>query len=212
MPPFCAPAESTHPGTVEMKPDQDLRSLRRVLQATSYLMLAEAAKPVISFLLILLISRQLGRQGMGSYSIVLSITALFELIATAGLPQLLVRDIAANRASVRHYASGAMGVCFLGSAVIIPVMLVTLRLLNYPPEIAAEIKMLTWTMPLMTVQQYAIAVCEGLQNMKLRAFVSTLDTIGRLVTGAVMIVLGYGVYGVVEGMVLTRIVATAIAV
>ena len=195
-----------------MTPQPDLRKLKRVLEGTSYLMLAEAAKPLMSFLLILVISRQLGREGMGAYSIILSVTAMFELIATAGLPQLIVRGIAADPESLCYYASGGVGVALLASSVVLPVMLLAVRALNYPADIAAGIRLLTCTIVLTTAQQYAIAICEGLQNMRLRAIVSTLDTLGRLVVGVCMILRGNGVLGVIQGMVIVRLCATVIAI
>ena len=195
-----------------MNSQPDLQKVKRVLKGTSYLMLAEAAKPLMSFLLILVISRQLGREGMGAYSIILSITALFELVATAGLPQLIVRGIAADHTRISYYASGSVGVALLASAIVMPAMFLALRALNYPPDIAAGIKLLTCTIILTTIQQYSIAICEGLQNMRLRAIVSTLDTLGRLIVGVCMVLRGSGIFGVIQGMVIVRLGATVIAV
>jgi O-antigen/teichoic acid export membrane protein len=193
-------------------PDNSAQKLCGVLKNTAYLMFAEAARPVLSFLLILVISRSLGRGGMGAYTIILSFTALFESIATAGLSPLIVRGIAADRSMLRFYVSGSVGVALLASAIVLPVLLWSLRALNYPAEIASGIKLLSYTIVLTTVQQYLIAVCEGLQNMKLRAIVSTLDTVGRLAIGVFMIRQGYGVVGIVQGMVITRLVTTVIAI
>ena len=195
-----------------MTPEQDVRKLRRVVKGTVYLMIAEAAKPLLSFFLILVISRRFGREGMGAYSIILSVTALFELIATAGLPQLIVRGIAADRSRISYYANGAIGMSLLTTCAVVPLMLVILGVLSYPPEIANGIRLLTCTILLTTVQQYAIAICEGVQNMGLRAVISTLDTAGRLAVGLVMIFSGSGVFGVIEGMVLTRLATTIFAV
>lgn len=190
----------------------DLHKIRRVVHSMSYVVLAEAVKPLLSFLLILFISRRLGREGMGEYSIILSITALFELIATVGLPQIMVRGIAADRSSISYYASGGVGVAVLASLIVVPLMLLVVHALNYPAVIATGIKLLTWTVVLTTVQQYAIAVCEGLQNMKLRAVVSTLDTLGRLLVGVYLIIKGHGVLGLIYGMVAVRLAATIIAI
>src|ERR1700721_2323206 len=70
--------------------------LSAVLKNTGYLALAETAKPALSFLLFLVISRMLGREGVGSYTIILTFTGLFELIATLGLGQMIVRGIASD--------------------------------------------------------------------------------------------------------------------
>jgi O-antigen/teichoic acid export membrane protein len=90
-------------------------------------------------------------------------------------------------------------------------MLVVLHALNYPPEIAFGIRLLTWTLLLSILQQYVLSICEGLQNMRLRAVLSVADTAGRLITGVFMVVQGHGVLGIIEGMVLVRTITTAMA-
>jgi O-antigen/teichoic acid export membrane protein len=185
--------------------------LGAVLKNTGYLALAETAKPALSFLLILVISRTLGRDGMGSYTIILTFTALFELIATLGLGPMIVRGIAADSSRLSFYVSGAVGVALLASAIVLPTMLIVVHALNYPPDISLGIKILAWTLLISILQQYALSICEGLQNMRLRAVLSVADTAGRLVAGVFMVLHGHGVLGIIEGMVVVRAITTLIA-
>jgi O-antigen/teichoic acid export membrane protein len=149
---------------------------------------------------------------MGAYTIILSITAMFELVATAGLPAILVRGIAADRSTTQLYVSGSVGVALLASGILVPVMLLVVHLLHYPAEVATGIRLLSCTIVLTTIQQYAIAICEGLQNMKLRAIVSTLDTAGRLIVGVFLVTHGHGVVGLVKGMILMRFATATLSV
>src|SRR3989442_15841103 len=120
--------------------------LKTILTNTSYLALGEATKPLLSFLLILVISRTLGRDGIGTYAIILSFSALFELIATAGLGPMIVRGIAADRSELSSYTSGSVGVSLLATAGLTPVMLLALHGLNYPTEVERGIRLLTYTL------------------------------------------------------------------
>ena len=70
-----------------------MRRLKLILRNTGYLAFAETAKPALSFILILVIARMLGREGMGSYTVILTFTGLFELIATFGLGTMIRRAI-----------------------------------------------------------------------------------------------------------------------
>src|SRR5215467_12144489 len=97
--------------------------MKSLLKNTGYLALAEAAKPALSFLLIVILSRMLGRDGVGSYTIILTFTALFELIGTVGLGPILTRGIAADRSRLMEYFNGAVWVTLAASAVLVPVML-----------------------------------------------------------------------------------------
>jgi O-antigen/teichoic acid export membrane protein len=195
----------------EAKRAPEGKRLGTIIKNTSYLALAETAKPALSFILILAISRMLGREGMGSYTIILTFTGLFELIATLGLGPMIVRGIAADRSQLSFYFSGAMGVALLASAVTLPPMLLILRAMNYPAEIALGIRLLAWTLLLTILQQYFISICEGLQNMRLRALLSVLDTAGRLLIGVIMVMRGHGVLGIIEGMIITRAITTLMA-
>jgi O-antigen/teichoic acid export membrane protein len=80
------------------------------LRNTGYLAFAEIAKPALSFVLILVIARMLGRDRMGSYIVILTFTSLFELIATFGVGTMITRAFAAEPERLLFYASAAVGV------------------------------------------------------------------------------------------------------
>jgi O-antigen/teichoic acid export membrane protein len=182
--------------------------LKSVLRNTGYLAFAETAKPALSFVLILVIARMLGRDGMGSYTVILTFTSLFELIATFGVGTMITRAIAAEPERFSFYANAAIGVALLATAIVLPIMLGVLHAFHYPPEIALGIRLLAWILVISILQQYALSLCEGLQAMRLRAVLSVADTAGRLIIGVVMLLRGHGVIGIVEGMVITRALTT----
>jgi O-antigen/teichoic acid export membrane protein len=91
-----------------------------------------------------------------------------------------------------------------------PVMLLALHGLDYPLEVERGIRLLTYTLLIAVLQQHIVCGWEGLQNMRLRAAMSVMDTAGRLVTGVFMIVEGHGILGVIQGIVIARAVTTAI--
>jgi O-antigen/teichoic acid export membrane protein len=182
--------------------------LKAVLRNTGYLAFAETAKPALSFALILVIARILGRDGMGAYTVILTFTSLFELIATFGVGTMITRAIAAEPERFSFFANAAIGVSGLATAIVLPVMLIVLHAFHYPAEIALGIRLLAWTLLISILQQYALSLCEGLQEMRLRAVLSVSDTAGRLITGVFMVLHGHGVLGIVEGMVITRALTT----
>lgn len=188
-----------------------MNTLGALLKNTGYLALAETAKPALSFLLILAISRQLGREGVGSYTIVLTFTGLFEIIATLGLGPMIVRGLAADRSRFSYFFNGAAGVVVLSYLLTLPTMLLSLYALNYHSDSARGIQLLTWTLPLAISQQYLLSLCEGLGFMGLRSLLSFADTAGRLSAGAFCLFWGYGVIEIVEGMIAVRVIGLAIA-
>jgi O-antigen/teichoic acid export membrane protein len=184
--------------------------LKAVLRNTGYLAFAETAKPALSFVLILVIARTLGRDGMGAYTVILTFSSLFELIATFGVGTMITRAIAAEPERFSFFANAAIGVSILAAAIVLPVMLLVLHAFHYPPEIALAIRLLAWTLLVSILQQYALSLCEGLQEMRLRSVLSVSDTAGRLIIGVFMVLQGHGVLGIVEGMVITRALTTSL--
>ena len=80
------------------------------MKNAGHLAFAEIAKPALSFVLILVIARMLGRDRMGSYIVILTLTSLFELIATFGVGTMITRAIAAEPERLPFYANAAIGV------------------------------------------------------------------------------------------------------
>jgi len=65
-----------------------------ILKNTFALFLTNLLNPIVSFLLVLVISRYLGVEGLGQYSLVMSYVAIFGALASLGLGSLLVREVA----------------------------------------------------------------------------------------------------------------------
>jgi O-antigen/teichoic acid export membrane protein len=183
-----------------------------LLKNTSYVMVAEAGKPVLAFALVFFISHTLGQNGVGAYTIILTFAALFELVATAGLCPLITRTVAANRSQIPYLLNGCVGVAAAAAAIVVPAMLLILRWFHYSQEISSAIELLAITILLATIQQYAIAFFEGLQAMRLRAIVSSLDTFGKVGLGLAMLALAKGVPGIIHAYVFTRFLSCIIAI
>jgi O-antigen/teichoic acid export membrane protein len=181
-----------------------------ILKNTVYLAIAEVAKPLLGFLLIIIVSRKLGPVGVGAYTVIITFTLLIENISTVGLLLVFVRGIAADRATLHYYSSGAFGVALVSTCLFLPASFIALRMLHYPEVVDRGIRWLLCTLLVAILQQYALSICEGLQRMRLRSLISFLDTAGRVVVGVVMIALGRGVVGIIQGMVITRLLTTAL--
>ena len=67
---------------------------RNLLKNTLALSVPNFLNPVISFVLVLVISRYMGVRGLGQYSLVLSYMAVFVILAPLGLSTLIVREVA----------------------------------------------------------------------------------------------------------------------
>ncbi|NUM78336.1 oligosaccharide flippase family protein, partial [candidate division KSB1 bacterium] len=71
-----------------------MSTLQRFFRNTSVLILANALQPVLSFYLIVTISRKLQVEGLGTYATVFNYQAIFQIISAFGLKNLLTRNVA----------------------------------------------------------------------------------------------------------------------
>lgn len=183
--------------------------LRALVRNTGYLVFGEVMKPALSFVLILAVARMLGAEGIGAYTIILTVTGLIEVVVTAGISPVVVRGIAANRSQLSTWVSSGIGAALLVSLILVPVILLVLAGLDYPLEVERGIKILMFTLVVAIVQSQVLALCEGLQMMRCRTVVAVSDAAARVIIGALMIAGGYGVLGVVSAILIARTTTTA---
>lgn len=74
-----------------------MKPFQRVFKNMSSMLLAESLGFPLNFVLTLLLARYLGVESFGDYSFVMAFVFLFQLIADAGLSNILIREIATNR-------------------------------------------------------------------------------------------------------------------
>jgi O-antigen/teichoic acid export membrane protein len=74
-----------------------MKPVHRVFKNISAMLVAEALGFPLNFVLTLLLARYLGVEGFGNYSFVMAFVLVFQLIADAGLSNILIREIAVNR-------------------------------------------------------------------------------------------------------------------
>lgn len=74
-----------------------MKPFQRVFKNISSLLVAEALGFPLNFILTLLLARYLGVETFGDYSFVMAFVFVFQLIADAGLSNILIREIATNR-------------------------------------------------------------------------------------------------------------------
>jgi len=80
----------------------------RPLQNTAWLALASLAAKGCGFLLLLVATRKLGKDGFGDYNTALAFVALFAVATDLGLSTLAVRDVAQDRMQLTRYVGNLL--------------------------------------------------------------------------------------------------------
>lgn len=104
---------------------------------------ARVVIPVAFFALSIAVARILGPEGLGHYALVMSLYAIFSLLSSMGLENLLLRDVAREPAKAGNYVSHALVLGLASSLACALLMTVTAHVLGYDPEIRRHLLWMT---------------------------------------------------------------------
>ena len=80
-----------------------IESRKTLLKNTVALSIPSAVNPFVSLALVYVVSRRLGVEGMGQYSLLLSYLNIFTTVASLGLGALIVREVVEKPAGYTHF-------------------------------------------------------------------------------------------------------------
>ncbi len=92
-----------------------MASGQRILKNSIFLSASQIAAKVINFLLILVLTRFLGKEGFGLYSFSFAYVSIFFFLTHMGINHLLVRDLAKRRETTEEYISYSLPLVLLFS-------------------------------------------------------------------------------------------------
>ena len=183
-----------------------MTKLRRLFRNTTVLIVANALQPVLSFYLIVTISRELGVDGLGAYATVFNYLAIFQILAGFGLKNLLTRNVAQQPEQVRHYL-------WHGSLVVVPFSLLGIAgliALIYFLDYGELLLSATALLSLALIAAALIDVCEGVlggvERLHIVGYSAVLENVARVVASLVVLKQGFGLIALVLVFVVSRFV------
>jgi len=178
---------------------------------TLILTLADILKPIFALLLLGYITRTAGADTLGQFNAAISFIFFFETIAAFGLSKIITRQVAVDISQSGEYLTSAAIICMISSLVAVVLIQLLLGVSNYSSEIIWSIQLLAFSLffHVMTLNLYAIF--EGHQRMELKSVLLIGEAIGKTVFGIIALYQGYGLYGLIFAVVVTRILVFCIA-
>lgn len=141
---------------------------------------ARLAVPVLNLALVVSIARRLGIVELGQYTLLVTAFLLLENLKSLGLPTLLVREVARDRANAGAYYRGLIRIGLVGASVCLLGMLLTSRWFFDSAMLVPMIVVLIGLFP----SAYVLAndsVCLALGNAQYSALITTAENMVRLV-------------------------------
>jgi O-antigen/teichoic acid export membrane protein len=184
---------------------------RRVLSNAAVLAALKIGAPLSSLLLIGLLSRRLGLEELGRYSLGYSWLALTGLLGLLGMPALLTREGARNPSQLGNLLAGAAALGGLASLVLAAGMALGGFLLAYDPKTLRVVAILSLAVLPSTLLTYAEAAFLGLEEMAPLIWTSLGEHLLKVGLGIGLLYAGYGLGAVLGAAVAGRLAACGIA-
>lgn len=174
-----------------------MSTLQRFFRNTSVLILANALQPVLSFYLIVKISRTLQVEGLGAYATVFNYQAIFQIISAFGLKNLLTRNVAQQQEQAWRHLWHA-------SLTVVPISLLSMLLLIALTAGLQYGALVLWATVIVSLSLLAAAwaeVCEGvlagLERLHVVGYSAVLENALRVALSLIALAQGFGLLALV---------------
>lgn len=184
----------------------------RVVTNTVLLVGLRVLMPMLSVALILALSRYLGAEGLGRYTLAFSVLYVFNAIAPLGLSSVITRECARDPDRLHTVLGNALTVGTMTSLVCIPLMISAGFMLGYEHDTRTALNVLSAAVlpfTIGTMLESAFIAKERIDLMAIGAFVENALKVG---VGVVLLYLGYGLQSVLIMAVFGRIVSCLLSI
>ncbi len=185
--------------------DVSMKAGSGLLRNTLALSVPNAINPFLSFVLVLVISRCLGAEGLGQYSLLLSFSLIFTTIASLGLGSLVVREVSREPSHVHAFFVNSMAFGFVSSIVGLLVMNLVIHAMNYDATVALGAFFCSLALIPGTAIRYMESIFRGLERSEFVAAGFAFENGLRVLVCVPLVLLGYGIVAIFAVITVIRI-------
>ena len=183
----------------------------RVARNTLVLVALRVLMPALAVGLVLMLSRYLGVEGLGRYTLAFSFLYLFNAIAPLGLGAIITRDGARDRARLDGKLSNAMTLGTITSVVLALAMTALAYFSDYDDATRMAIVILSLALVPCTIGTFQDSTFVALERMDYLAFGTLVEYAIKVGVGMLLLLLGFGLNAVLLIAVAGRIVGCMIS-
>jgi O-antigen/teichoic acid export membrane protein len=181
-----------------------------VFRNTLALAVPNVLNPLISFLLILVISRYRGVTGLGQYSLVMAYLGIFGTLASLGLADLVVREVARNRERLHAFLFNAGLFGAITSVVSLAAMNLMVVAMGYESDLIRACFIASLSLLASTAITYLEAIFRSVERSKHIAFAFVVENSIKVAACVVLLLKGYGIPSLFVVVLATRFLCLSI--
>jgi len=180
-----------------------MSGLRKVAGNAASMLTSDAVNRATTFVLYALIARHLGTHEFGQMSLALTLFYISQVIALAGVKQVIVRAVARDRTTTSQYLTNGTLIVGLASLLAIAGLMLFVLLIGYSADTAAVILLIS-----IGLLPYAFsAICEAIfqawERMRYIAYANVPANVAKVVLAFLLLSSGYGLYYLIVLLLLT---------
>jgi len=167
-----------------------------LMKNTTIVFIGTIVRMFCSFVLVLIVTRTLGPEGTGVYSVVLSLFWLFQKIATMGLEPICIREIAKNHSRAGSLVANSTVIGIIFSVIMSGCMWGFTYIATYPGIVRVSAIVMSGTLVFTTGNLFFQAMFIGLERTELGVSGIVAENLIRVGAGAALLVSGYSIFSV----------------
>lgn len=177
---------------------------KKVAKNTVILILLRVGVPLLSVLLMLILARKLGPEGIGRYSLAYSLLELFNTVGPLGLYAVITREGSRNRPELEKMLANSITLGSIVSVLLILVMIVTGKILDYDEQTQRILVILSLAILPYTVGNFLEGASVAIEKMNFIAYSTLLEYAIKVGIGASLLIAGFGLESVMIVAVIGR--------
>lgn len=179
-------------------------SKRSLLKNTIALSAPNWANPFVSLLLVYVLSRRLGVEGMGQYALLSSYLSVFTTIASLGLGGLIVREISRNPEEIHTVTVNSLLFGLLSSLIAIIIMDSITGLLHYDRELLLALIIGSVSLIPASCSRFMESAFLAVERTEFIALGQFFDNLTKVILCTIFVLLGHGIVAISTMTVLAR--------
>src|SRR5262245_34776461 len=183
----------------------------RIAKNTTVLILLRVVTPLLSLALVAAVSRFLGADGLGRYSLAFTFLLFFNTIAPLGLHALITREGARDGVALDTILANAIVLGTVGSIASMLLMMAVGGMLGYDAATRSAMALLSLALLPSALGAYFDAAFAALERMECIALTTLADNAFKIGLGLTVLLLGYGLDAVILAAVVARFLACVVS-
>lgn len=189
-----------------------LESKKSLLKNTVALSIPSAVNPFVSLALVYVVSRKLGVEGMGQYSILLSYLNIFTTMASLGLAGLIVREVAKKPEDQGIFTSNSVLFGLVSSLIAMILMNLGVKFLHYDKELYLAFVVGSVSIIPASCIRFLESTFRAIEKSEYIAIEQFLENISKVLFCITVVLTGYGIVAISTMTVITKFVALGILI